>query len=179
MQNPNLKAITLLGCFLAAAPSWAQKTTTEELQEINQRRAILEAQLKEAETEKKLLELRAQIGGLNTSTKKAPPPVETDPGFGTPTVSHVEGAKGNLEAVLIYRGNVRQRVKTGDVVYGSMVKKIALNEVVMVDIKSNSLIRLQFSAGPVQRDAGSQGPGASMPPGSPIPTVPPSPTLNR
>jgi len=174
MQHPNLKALTLLGCLIATPALWAQKTTTEELQEINQRRAILEAQLKEAEAEKKLLELRSQIGGLNGANKKAPPPIETDPGFGIPTVSHVEGTKDNLEAVLIYRGNVRQRVKTGDVVYGSVVRKIALNEVVMVDIKNNTMSRLQFSAGPVTRDAGNQAPGAGMPPGSPIPTLPPT-----
>jgi type IV pilus biogenesis protein PilP len=172
MQHPNLKALTILGCLLATPALWAQKTTTEELQEINQRRAILEAQLKEAEAEKRLLELRTQIGGLNPNNKKAPPPIETDPGFGVPTVSHVEGTKDNLEAVLIYRGNVRQRVTTGDVVYGSVVRKIALNEVVMVDIKNNTMTRLQFSSGPLTRDAANQGPGAGMPPGSPIPTVP-------
>jgi len=173
MQHPNLKTLTLVGCLLACSSGWAQKTTTEELQEINQRRAILEAQLKEAETEKKLLELRSQIINMGAPVKKSPPPIETDPGYGTPTVSHVEGAKDNLEAVLIYRGNVRQRVKVGDVVYGSQVRRITLNEVVLVDVKTQQLSRLQFSAGPVM-GASNQAPASAMPPGSPIPTVAPN-----
>jgi type IV pilus biogenesis protein PilP len=162
----------LLG--VACADALAQTDVVKELQEINQRRALSEAQLKEAEAQKRLLDIHAQIGLLdaskkaNSSTAGPMAPLEADRGI--PTVAYVEGLKGRLEAVLVYRGNARQRVKVGDVANGAMVQKIALNEVVLVDVKSKAAIQLQFSNTFIPREsanAGGPGGAGGMPMGTP------------
>jgi len=162
----------LLG--VASVDVLAQTDVVKELQEINQRRALSEAQLKEAEAQKKLLDIQTQIGLLdaskkgNSATAGAVAPLEADRGI--PSVAYVEGLKGRLEAVLVYRGNARQRVKVGDVTNGATVQKIALNEVVLVDMKSKAAIQLQFSNTFISREPASVGgPGfaGGLPMGAP------------
>lgn len=191
--------------------AWAQTDVIKELQEINQRRAVLEAQLKEAEVQKKLMDLQTQMGLMDTGKKGAASPkgnaavnlistgnstpvsnlsanLNTPPSQGMeferaiPTVAYVEGLKGRLEAVLVYRGNARQRVKLGDVVNGAMVEKISLNEVVLKDVKSKATIQLQFSTTAIAREpAGllSQAGNVGIPAGSPAGPVAPLPNFMR
>lgn len=178
--------------------AWAQTDVIKELQEINQRRAVFEAQLKEAEVQKKLMDINAQMGLMETG-KKAAAAAKLNPGApanpaasqphagldferGIPTVAYVEGLKGKLEAVLVYRGNARQRVKLGDVVNGTLVEKISLNEVVLKDVKSKATIQLQFSTTAIPREpAGLMGQagGVGMPAGSPAVPGAPLPNFMR
>ena len=154
-------AASSLGAFAQSA-----RSTAEELQALADRTAILEAQLKAVELENKIQQQNNDLLARGAAAKKpvtVTNPVDRDTDFGTPMVSYVEGIKGALEAVLLYRGNVRQRVKEGDVVYGSIVKKIALNEVVLVDVKSKSSTRLQFGTTPVTRDSATTGQAGGVP----------------
>lgn len=169
MRNHKVKiTLALVLTFLSAA-SFAQKTTAEELQQLADRTAVLEAQLKAVELENKVQQQTNELAARGTAARRSATSLESDSDYGTPTVSYVEGVKGALEAVLLYRGNVRQRVKEGDAVYGAVVKKISLNEVVLMDVKSRANVRLQFGTTPVTRDTSAQAGGipAVLPPGMP------------
>lgn len=165
----NLKSLTyaaVLTLATACTGVFAQSSTTEELQSTGERIAILEAKLKEAELENKLLQQSAEIAQRGASAKRGSS-LDFDTEYGTPTVLQVEGIKGSLEAVLVYRGNVRQRVREGDVVYGAIVKKIVLNEVTLLDPKSKKTQRLQFGTTPVTRDGGGMNGAGPLPSGAP------------
>lgn len=168
MQNPKFKIIVAAVLAFASVGSFAQKSTAEELQTLADRTAVLEAQLKAVELENKVLQQTNELAAKGTAARRSASSLEADSDYGTPTVSYVEGVKGSLEAVLLYRGNVRQRVKEGDAVYGAVVKKISLNEVVLMDVKSRANVRLQYGTSPVTRDvASSTSIPAVLPPGMP------------
>jgi type IV pilus biogenesis protein PilP len=168
MRNHKFKTILALVLAVASASSFAQKSTVEELKELADRTAVLEAQLKAAELENKIQQQNSELNARGSAAKRSASSLDSDAEYGTPTVAYVEGVKGALEAVLVYRGNVRQRVKEGDAVYGAVVKKITLNEVVLIDVKSRSNVRLQFGTTPVTRDASTPGGiPAVLPPGMP------------
>lgn len=163
MQNHKLKSLVAITLAIVGVSSQAQQSTAEQLNDINARRAVIEAQVKEAKALKELNDLNQQNGLIGASAKKNSPTLDADSDYGTPTVSYVEGAKGRLEAVLVYRGNVKQRVKAGDAIYGAVVQKISLNEVILLDVKAKSLVRLQFASGPVTRDSSFPQPGGAVP----------------
>lgn len=165
----NLKRLTfaaVLTLTAACNTAFAQTSTTDELQSTGERIAILEAKLKEAELENKLLQQSSEIAQRGASAKRGSS-LDFDTEYGTPTVSQVEGIKGSLEAVLVYRGNVRQRVREGDVVYGAVVKKIVLNEVTLLDPKTKRTQRLQFGTTPVTRDGAAMNGAGPLPAGTP------------
>jgi type IV pilus biogenesis protein PilP len=181
-------AATCVGTAMAQAP------TVKELQDINQQRILLEAQLKRVELQKRLLEMQTQMATLSASRKaaaaaapvsdlaraeptpvvmprppmpaaEAPVPVARpapEPERVWPTVAYVEGLKGQLEAVLIHKGQGQQRVRQGDWVQGGRVQKISLNEVVVVDEKTQESRVLHFGNG--GRDSGFVASPAGMPP---------------
>jgi len=169
MRNHNVKLTLTLVLSLLSSASFAQKSTAEELQQLSDRTAVLEAQLKAVELENKVQQQTNELAARGTAARRSAISLESASDYGTPTVSYVEGVKGALEAVLLYRGNVRQRVKEGDAVYGAVVKKISLNEVVLMDMKSRSNVRLQFGTTPVTRDSPAQigGIPSVLPPGMP------------
>lgn len=167
----NRKFFTALAAFATITVSSlanAAGNSTEEVQAVSERIAVLEARLKELELENKTKKLIAENAQLGAAAQRSAN-VDADSDYGVPTVDRVEGLKGALEAVLVYRGNVRQRVKEGDQIFGSMVRRIAINEVVLVDVKSGRSNRLQFGAAPVTRDGSGQPgmPAGPLPGGAP------------
>jgi type IV pilus biogenesis protein PilP len=169
MQNRKFKTIVAVALAVVSAASFAQKSTTEELQQLADRTAVLEAQLKAVELENKVQQQTNELTARGTAARRSAASIDSDSDYGTPTVAYVEGVKGSLEAVLVYRGNVRQRVREGDAVYGTVVKKISLNEVVLLDVKTRTNVRLQFGTAPVTRDAAIPTGGVPivLPPGMP------------
>lgn len=169
MQNRKLNTIVAIALAMSSAACFAQKTTAEELQQLSDRTAVLEAQLKAAELENKVQQQTNELASRGTAARRSAASVDSDSDYGTPTVAYVEGVKGALEAVLVYRGNVRQRVREGNAVFGAVVKKISLNEVVLVDVKTRANVRLQFSTTPVTRDSATPTTGipSILPPGMP------------
>ncbi len=172
MQNRKFVSGLALAAAIVVSPfAQAAGNSVEEIQAVSERIAVLEARLKELELENKTKKLIAENAQLGAAAQRSAN-VDADSDYGVPTVDRVEGLKGALEAVLVYRGNVRQRVKEGDQIFGSMVRRIAINEVVLVDVKSGKANRLQFGAGPVIRDgAGQPGMPAGPLPGA-VPGVP-------
>jgi hypothetical protein len=165
---PNLKAILVIP-FLALSVqlALAQGSTAMELQQKSERIAVLESQLKELELENKVAQQASDLQQRGSASKKSS--VDSNVDYGIPTVALVEGLKGSLESVLVYRGNVRQRVREGDIVYGAIVKKISINEVTLMDQKSKTQQRLQFGTASVVRDANSAPTvGAPLPLNGPV-----------
>lgn len=168
MQKTKYLILAASALSFAMANSFAQQssTPTEDIRAMSERTAVLEARVKELEADLKVQELTAK----NVMARRSSSTLDADMNYGTPTVAYVEGAKGSLEAVLLYRGGVKQRVKTGDAIYGAVVQKISLNEVVLYDVKAKAPIRLQFSSGPVTRDpqtGTAAGVPTVLPPGMP------------
>jgi len=157
MQSRKLKTLLSMILVLVSSVSFGEEAITDELQKLGDRTARLEAQLKVLELENKVAQQTNDLTARGKAATRSASSLELDSDYGTPTVSYVEGAKGSLEALLQYRGNVRQRVKEGDTVYGALVKKISLNEVVLTDIKSRTNVRLQFGSAPVTRDTPTTG----------------------
>lgn len=160
----------------AAAPSVAtalpsspmSAATAAEIQKINENMTVLQAQLNQLELKAKIAtkqrEISAQAGGdaLSSFGSKS----------GNPSVVSVSGLKGSLEAVLVFPGGVTQRVKTGDVIDDRRVSTVAVNEVVLTDLKGKNVQRLGFGTSATTREATSQpqsnGP-VPFPPGMPSP----------
>ena len=152
----------------AALPSASvSAATAAEIQKINENMTVLQAQLNQ-------LELKAKI-----ATKQREISVQTGDSLssfgsksGNPSVVSVSGLKGSLEAVLVFPGGVTQRVKTGDVIDDRRVAKVAINEVVLTDLKGKNVQRLGFGALATTREATlqpqSNGP-MPFPPGMPSP----------
>lgn len=166
MQKTKRHLALIAALCLTSTAVMAQKSSTQEIQDHSERAAVLESQLKALEVEIKVLKAQNDILQSQAATRRSVN-VDAENDMGTPTVAYVEGVKGNLEAVLVYRGNIRQRARVGDAIFGSVVKRITLNEVVLGNPKNNRETRLQFSAGAVTRDA-AMNPSAN----GPIPTVP-------
>ncbi len=193
MQTTNWQGLLL--AMLAAGTvgtALAQAPTIKELQDINQQRILLEAQLKRVELQKRLAEMQTQMATLSASRRAAAasvaepprpepapvvaprPPVPAaeapvpaarpapEPERVWPTVAYVEGLKGQLEAVLIHKGQGQQRVRQGEWVQGGRVQKISLNEVLVVDEKTQESRALHFGNG--GRDSSSVASPAGMPP---------------
>lgn len=193
MQTTNWQGL-LLAMLVAGTvgTALAQAPTIKELQDINQQRILLEAQLKRVELQKRLAEMQTQMATLSASRRAAAasvaepprpepapvvaprPPVPAaeapvpaarpapEPERVWPTVAYVEGLKGQLEAVLIHKGQGQQRVRQGDWVQGGRVQKISLNEVLVVDEKTQESRALHFGNG--GRDSSFVASPAGMPP---------------
>lgn len=166
---PSLKSFVALSILtIITGYVGAQQSTTNELQTTSERIAVLEVRLKELELENKVAQQASDLAQRGQGAKKNSSSLDSYVDYGTPTVALVEGIKGSLEAVLVYRGNVRQRVKEGDSVYGALVKRISINEVTLVDQKSKVQQRLQFSSANITRESSASGvPGAPLPPSMP------------
>jgi type IV pilus biogenesis protein PilP len=124
-------------------------STAAEIQRINERMTLLQAQLNE-------LELQARIGAKRKEIESTATTAGTPSAFashaGVPSVQSVAGLKGRLEAVLVFPGGVTQRVKAGDVIDDRRVTKVSLNEVVLTDLQGRKAQRLAFGAAPAVRE---------------------------
>ena len=127
----------------AAAPveGAAGSSLALQIQRINERMALLQAQLNE-------LELQARISAKRKEIDSAGRSVRTDSAFdsraGLPSVQSVAGLQGRLEAVLVFASGVTQRVKAGDVLDDRRVANVSLNEVVLTDLHGRNVQRLAF-----------------------------------
>lgn len=178
MQNRSINfLIPFLTFATVAAAQAVEPTPTQQIQAITERTAVLEAQLKEMELRGRLERATADRAQRDASAGRTSPTL--DSGVGTPVVSHVEGRKDSLEALLIYPNGARQRVRTGDSLYGAVVQKIELNEVLLLDVKAKATVRLQFAAAHPQASA-TNSPTLPIPQnfGGPVPPVV-IPTLPR
>ena len=179
MQANKLLKTIALTAGLSLMGSTMANQATEELQRISEQTAVLEAQLKQLELEEKIAKIKQEASNraniLTTTTTATKPRFATtvDPlmDMGLPSVIQVEGVKGSLEAILAYPGNIRQRVKEGDVISGLSVTKLSVNEVVLTNVKSKQTHRLSFSTNAVTKDP-SGSPASPLPTGSPGGTMP-------
>lgn len=154
MRNRSIKFFIPLLTFASIAAAQAvEPTPTQQIQAITERTAVLEAQLREMELRGRLERATAERAQRDASAGRSSPTL--DSGIGTPVVSHVEGRKDSLEALLIYPNGSRQRVRVGDSLYGAVVQKIELNEVLLLDVKAKATVRLQFAAAHPQANASS------------------------
>lgn len=147
--------------------------TAAEIQKINEQMTLLQARLNE-------LDLRAKIAAkqkeINGTTPDATAQSSFDRKNGNPSVVSVAGLKGNLEALLVFPGGVTQRVRAGDVIDDRRVAKVAINEVVLTDLKGRNVQRLAFGAAPMTRE-NTPLPAAAGAPGSMLPPPLPSPMM--
>lgn len=143
--------------------AWA---TAAQIQRINESMTLMQAQLNE-------LELRAKIAAKQKEIRDAggdSPLSSFDSKSGTPTVVAVAGLKGHLEATLVFPGGATQRVKQGDVIEERRVARVALNEVVLTDLRGKNSQRLAFGNTPLTREkTPAQGQGAPGPFPAPLP----------
>lgn len=133
----------------APMPSSAlSAATAQEVQRMSESMTIFQAQFNLLELKAKIAEKQRDLATLDGSDavtsfgRKA----------GNPSVVGVAGLLGSLEAVLIFPGGVTQRVKAGDVIEGRRVQKIAVNEVVLADMKGKNPQRLAFGSASVTRE---------------------------
>lgn len=161
MRNHKLALAAVLAAAAAAAVAQVDEpTTTRAIREMSENTAVMEARLREIKIANEIDEALAKkaaressrLGGTGGSASLD---------AAMPTVLYVEGVKGRLEAVLVYRNGSRQRVRVGDSVPGAVVQKVALNDVVLFDGKTKSSVRLQFmeAAEPASPVAGQSMPG--------------------
>ncbi|MFC6281229.1 type IV pilus biogenesis protein PilP [Polaromonas aquatica] len=143
--------------------------TAAEIQKISENMTVLQAQFNQLELQAKIAakqrELMAVSGGMVSSFGSK---------NGSPAIVSVAGLMGSLKAVLVFPGGVTQRVQEGDVIEDRRVSKIAVNEVVLTDLKGKNVQRLSFGTTPITREAGSSIPGSGAiqaPPGG-MPSVP-------
>lgn len=154
--------------------SGSDRDVAEEAQLLANEIQLLEQRKTKLELEKAVKTLEMEVGPMGRPVAQANPRAVNaldQNVYGIPLVQAVEGLKGKLEAVLIYRGSERQRVREGDVVYGARVARIAVNEVQLVDTNSGVVHRLQFGSRAVTESQGASA-QPTLPPGRPGAVIP-------
>lgn len=122
--------------------------TAAEIQKINENMTLLQAQLNQLELKAKIASKQKEISGTSADSVQS----SFDSKNGNPSVVAVVGLKGHLEATLIFPGGVTQRVREGDLIDDRRVTKVALNEVVLTDLKGKNVQRLAFGSTPLTRE---------------------------
>src|SRR5436305_700921 len=123
--------------------------TAAEIQKINEQMTLLQAQLNQLELQARIASKQKEISGTPAARMLQS---SFDTRNGNPSVVSVAGLKGNLEAVLVFPGGVTTRVKAGDVIDERRVAKVAINEVVLTDLKGRNVQRLAFGSSPITRE---------------------------
>lgn len=163
------QAPTAPGAFQTAAPIAApvlqispmSAATAAEIQKISENMTVLSAQLSELDLKAKIAAKQRELQGFDRATPFSP----LGSSSGLPSVISVAGLKGHLEALLVFPGGVVQRVKAGDVIGDRKVTTVAVNEVILTDLKGKNSQRLAFGTTAVTRDG-----GTATPSGMPTPT---------
>jgi type IV pilus biogenesis protein PilP len=152
--------------------------TAAEIQKINESMTLLQAELNRLELQAKIAAKRKEISGAAASATPAAEPTQSsfDRKAGNPSVVSVSGLKGNFEAALVFPGGVTQRVREGDRIDDRRVARVALNEVVLTDLKGHNVQRLAFGATPLTRER-TPLPNASALPSGPMGFAPPPPPM--
>ena len=174
-QSANAQTAAAPGAAVAPPPvplplSPMSAATAAEIQKINEQMTLLQAQLNELELKARIASKQKEING-----SPATPPVQSsfDTRNGNPSVVSVAGIKGNLEAVLVFPGGVTTRVRAGDVIDQRRVAKVAINEVVLTDLKGGSVQRLAFGSTPMTREQ-TLLPSVNGTPATPVFPLPPA-----
>lgn len=142
--------------------------TAAEIQKINESMTLLQAELNRLELQAKIASKKKEIGAAGAGSESAQSSFDSK--AGNPSVVSVSGLKGNLEATLVFPGGVTQRVREGDLIDERRVARVALNEVVLTDLKGRNVQRLAFGSTPVTREKTPMPPAqASAPLGFPTP----------
>lgn len=147
---------------LALPTSPMSAATAAEIQKINEQMTLLQARLNELDLRAKIAAKQKEINGTATADSGAQSSFDRKNGI--PSVVSVAGLRGNLQAVLVFPGGVTQRVKAGDVIDDRRVAKVAINEVVLTDLKGHNVQRLAFGASPMTRENTPLQPTGSAPP---------------
>ncbi len=158
----------------ARAISPMSATTAAEIQKINEEMTLLNAQYSRLELKAKIAQKEKELKGTEMSFSSSP----MGSAVGNPSVVSVSGLKGTLDALLVFPGGLVQRVKVGDVIGDRRVATVAINEVVLTDLKGKSPQRLAFGANAAAREqVQPQFNSANMPSnGLPPALLPPAPT---
>jgi type IV pilus biogenesis protein PilP len=147
-QDPAATPVAITTPRIAMPSSSMSAVSAAEIQKINENMTVLQAQLSELELKAKIAakqrEISTQAGGdaLSVFGSKN----------GNPSVVSVAGLRGNLEAILVFPGGATQRVKVGDAIDDRRVAKVAVNEVVLTDLKGKNVQRLAFGATATTRE---------------------------
>lgn len=157
---------------LSLPSSSISASSAAEIQRITEDMTVLNARLSQLELKAKIAAKQKELSTLDQSSYSSP----LGSSAGSPSVVSVAGIKGQLEAVLVFPGNQAQRVKTGDVIGDRRVASVALNEVVLTDLKGKNIQRLAFGSSAVAKDTGAM-PG-NYAPGQPG-QFPPIPSIQR
>jgi len=146
--------------------------TAAEIQKINEQMTLLQAQLNQLELKARIASKQKEINGT-----AAVEPVQSsfDTRKGNPSVVSVAGLRGNLEAVLVFPGGVTTRVKAGDVIDERRVAKVAINEVVLTDLKGKNVQRLAFGSSAMTREQTPLLPTGGLAPAGMLPLPPAMP----
>jgi type IV pilus biogenesis protein PilP len=146
--------------------------TAAEIQKINEQMTLLQAQLNQLELKARIASKQKEINGTAVVD-----PVQSsfDTRKGNPSVVSVAGLKGNLEAVLVFPGGVTTRVRTGDVIDERRVAKVAINEVVLTDLKGKNVQRLAFGSSAMTREQTPLLPTGGLAPAGMLPLPPAMP----
>jgi type IV pilus biogenesis protein PilP len=157
---------------LALPSSSISASSAAEIQKITEEMTVLNARLSQLELKAKIAAKQKELTILDPSSYSSP----LGSSVGSPSVVSVAGLKGQLEAVLVFPGNQAQRVKTGDVIGDRKVASVALNEVVLTDLKGKNIQRLAFGSTAVTKDTGAM--AGNNVPGQPG-LYPPIPSIQR
>lgn len=128
-------------------PSAGSPAATE-IQRINEKMTVLQAQLLLLDMQLKVAARKRELSAFNEDVSFS----SFNAKKGNPSVVSVAGIKGQLEAVLVFPGGVTQRVKVGDTIDDRRVAQVSANEVVLTDLKGQKSQRLAFGNSPTIRD---------------------------
>lgn len=151
--------VVVLFALSLATPAVAQ-STAEEVRQINEEIAVLQARLSKIDVEAKIAAKEAEK--LRSSGAGAFGRNEFHAGEDTPVVKAIDGMDGKLTATLVMRGGAVQTVRVGEKVGAWTTKAITVNSVTLS--RGKETVRLAFGTEPA---AGSNGGFGATGPGSP------------
>lgn len=124
-----------------ATPQQVQAVEPSEasirIKAINERIAVLQAELNELDVKAQIAERQAAINHANQPAQALSLPQNsgvlsrTQNDDFTPTVSEISGIDGNLKAVMYVQNNSQQTVRLGDVISGWRVSEIKMDSVTL------------------------------------------------
>lgn len=172
-QSASPAAAPPVAAALSLPSSSISASSAAEIQRITEEMTVLNARLSQLELKTKIAAKQKELSTLDTGSYSSP----LGSAAGSPSVVSVAGLKGQLEAVLVFPGNQVQRVKTGDVIGDRRVAAVALNEVVLTDLKGKNIQRLAFGSSAVTKESSAMA-GTNTLPGQ-LGQFPPVPPMQR
>lgn len=160
-----MAALSLPVMALAADPSVPEikspqmkSATAEQIANINERLAVLSAQLAEIEMQAKIAEKQAE---LNKAKNPAMPSSYSD-SF-EPSVDYIDGVDGKYKASLYVQGGKTQSVRVGDKVGGWTVKQIKMDSVTVQKGKETLYLGFGAYSGNQEKESNMNGMNSQVP----------------